>query len=1017
KFRGQRIELGEIEAALRSHPDVAGSVVLVHTDAATGDHLVAYVVGADSPEPVALREHAARLLPTYMLPSVITVLDEFPLNASGKLDRKALPEPDFAAAHTEYVPPRTPAEEAVAAVFADVLGGARVGVHDDFFALGGTSLSATQVVSRLRGAGFDSASVREVFDAPTVASLAAALGDEQTTAGHLGSDAPALVRRARSAGERLPLAPAQQRIWFLNQFDPADPVHNLPLVIRFDGELDTDALVRALAAVVAKHEPLRTVFPASSDGPYQHILEPDAVSLDVAVDRAASTDLDARVDDVLLRGFDVTTELPIRARLFRLTDDSPAGVRHVLAIVLHHIAADGWSFDPLARDVAAAYAATASGAPTLPEPAVRFGDYTLWQRDMLGDVADPTSTAARQLAHWRTALADLPALLELPTDRPRPAVASSAGAGFSVRLDAALTDAVAALARGRGATSFMVMHAALSVVLARLSGTVDIAIGTPIAGRGDAALDDLVGMFANTLVLRAHVDPAAEFDALLAAVRTDDLAAFAHADLPFEQIVEALDPVRSSAFNPLFQVALFYQNHRAARLELPGLTVSSTPVVPDVAPFDLQFVLTEDDDRSTRVDVTYATALYDDATARGFAAAFVRVLETVVARPDAVVGDVPLGETPEPSPGTHTAPVPALTHPDLFARQVARTPDALALVDGDGDVSLTYAELDAAVTRLARRLVAAGVGPEVRVAVAIRRSAALVVAMYAVARAGGAYVPIDPDHPRERIEHVLRTAAPRLTLTTVADGLDAGTGAGGPVLTVDEPAAADHGDDSEDSEASKDAARWTDAERLAPLHPDNTVYVLFTSGSTGTPKGVAVTHAAVVHQVTWMQSRYPLGGDDAYLQKTAATFDLSVWGYLWPLTTGARVVLAAPDGHRDPDYLARTIDEQSVTATDFVPSMLDAFLSVADPARARGLRHVFAIGEALPAATAARFRDALPAQLHNLYGPTEATVSVTEWDPREGDPAIVPIGVVEANVRAYVLDARLHPCAPGVPGE
>ncbi|WP_346842928.1 amino acid adenylation domain-containing protein, partial [Rhodococcus sp. A14] len=1003
KLRGQRIELGEIETALETHPDVSQAVVVVHRDDRGEEALVAYTVGAVDVAATDLRDHLARVLPSYMIPVHVVHLDTLPLSVNGKLDRKALPAPNLDAATTDYVAPRTPAEMIVAGVFTEILGVERAGVHDHFFDLGGNSLVATRLVSRLRTALGVPVSLRDVFDAPTVGALAQRYeGVDRDT----NPSSPALAPQLRP--ERVPLSPAQQRVWFLNQFDTSSPVYNLPLAVRFSGDLDVTALNRALRDVLNRHESLRTVFPGSDTGPWQRILDAHDVDLGLTVVEAREADLDNSIRTFALTGFDVSTEIPVRAQLLRVRDDE-----HVLTLVVHHIAADGWSFAPLSRDLMLAYAAHSGGHELQWTPLpVQYADYTLWQRELLGEEDDPNSRSARQLSYWGTALAGLPDSIDLPTDRPRPAVASKHGATLSWEVSAELHQRLLTLARTQNATLFMVAHSALSVLLSRLGATTDIAIGTPVAGRGERELDDLVGMFVNTLVLRAQVDPASSFTALLQQVRDVDLTAFAHVDVPFERLVEHLNPTRTAAHHPLFQVALFFQNHAPAHLELPGLSVSSEPVLPDVAAFDLQLVLTDTHGADgspgpIAAEFNYATELFDESTIRSFGAQFVRILEAVTDAPQTPVGDIaiadPTARLRELAGWNATDhEVPVATLPDLFDAQVARTPGATALVFDS--VSLTYAELDERANRLARYLVSCGVGPESRVALAMRRSLDLVVGMYAVVKAGGAYVPVDPDHPADRIGYVLQSAGPIRVLTTTVD--QPAPRSGVDVVTIDDLDLTDFS-----------GACVTDADRAYPLRADNTAYVIYTSGSTGKPKGVAVPHAGIVNQLVWMQSEYPLTARDVVLQKTATTFDVSVWGFFWPLQVGAAMVLASPDGHRDPGYLAEVIDAQGVTVTDFVPSMLDVFVASVPSGSCSSLRHVFVIGEALSPETASRFRALSSAGLHNLYGPTEAAVSVTYWETSDADDTTVPIGVPEWNTHAYVLDSRLHPVPVGVPGE
>ncbi|WP_280257282.1 condensation domain-containing protein, partial [Nocardia wallacei] len=565
----------------------------------------------------------------------IVVLDAFPLNASGKLDRKALPEPTYST--REFRAPATPVEEIVAEVFGEVLGLDRVGADDDFFALGGNSLVATQVAARLGVAIDGRIPVRTVFETPTVAALAAAI--ESHTHDSRGVELGALERP-----ERLPLSLAQQRMWFLNRFDQdgdtaGSAAYNLPFALRLTGNLDVSALSAALDDVVVRHEVLRTVYPETADGPVQVVLPVSAAVghhgadatahvggwVSVVPERLTAEGAIAAVYELAATPFDVTTEVPIRVRLFDITDTASDAREYVLAVVVHHIAADGSSMAPLVRDVMTAYAARTAGAdPGWAPLRVQYADYAVWQRAVLGDESDPGSIAAQQVSFWRRELSGLPDLLELPADRPRPAVASLRGGRVEFRVDAEMHAALGELARAHGATLFMVVHTALAVLLARLSGTDDIAVGTPVAGRGEAELDDLIGMFVNTVVFRTRLDRGESFVELLARQREADLRAFAHADVPFERLVEVLNPPRSTAHHPLFQVGLSFQNLARTELSLPGLEVAGVDADLDVSQFDLHLIVGDTyDEQGSPAGIggffTYATDLFDAATVEGFA--------------------------------------------------------------------------------------------------------------------------------------------------------------------------------------------------------------------------------------------------------------------------------------------------------------------------------------------------------------------------------------------------------------
>ncbi|MFE3078090.1 amino acid adenylation domain-containing protein [Nocardia tengchongensis] len=1022
KIRGLRIELGEIDSAVTAHPDVDFAVTLGTTLPTGAAALVTYVLPAPgrTVDVAALAAFAGESLPAYMVPAAIMPLDEIPLTPVGKVDRARLPEPVFAV--REFRTPATAAERAIAEVYSGLLTppGAeplRVGSDDDFFELGGNSLLAAQAAARIGTALDRRVPVRVLFDASSVSGLARLLEDG------LESAAPALVPGPRP--DRVPLSYAQQRMWFLNRFDAASAVDNVPLAVRLSGRLDLDAIRAAARDLVERHEVLRTIYPEVDGEGYQQVLPlTDARAVpELAVDDIDASSLTARVMELGGAGFDVTAQPPIRLRVLRL---GPA--EHVLVCVVHHIAADGFSMGPLIRDLVTAYVSRSAGAVPQWQPLpVQYADYTLWQRAVLGAEDDENSAQAAQIAYWRDALAELPDELVLPSDRPRPPVASYRGGTFRFELADDVYAGVRRLARAGGGTIFMVVHAALAVLLARLSGTRDIAVGTPVAGRGDAALDDLIGMFVNTLVLRTDVDPALGFAELLGRVRESDVRAFGHADVPFERLVDLLAPARSQARNPLFQVMLSFQNLPPTDLRLPGLTVSGADLEVPFAKFDLQLTMQErvderGDGTGMAAEFSYALDLFDEATIASFARRFASVLEQVGADPSAAVGDLALLSADEQrrvltdwnatdfdvdaTVGLPRGTAPTLV--SLFEAQVASSPDAVALIfDGE---RLTYRELAQRARRLARQLVADyGIGPETLVALSIRRSTELVVAMYAIVEAGAAYVPLDPEQPFDRTAHILDTARPRLVLTTRADGFGGGTGI--PAVLVEE---------AEERARTRSADPIAEFERARPLRPAHPAYVIFTSGSTGRPKGVAVSHHAIVNRLVWMQAQYRIGYADVVLQKTPATFDVSVWEFFWPLQTGARLVVAKPDGHRDPVYLAEVIAEHGVTTAHFVPSMLSMFLSTLG---AEGtfdgttLRQVFASGEALPAPTAQRLRELTGARLHNLYGPTEAAVDVSYHEVTDADTVSVPIGRPVFNTRLYVLDSRLRPVAPGVAGE
>ncbi|UGT59907.1 non-ribosomal peptide synthetase [Nocardia asteroides] len=996
KIRGFRIELGEIDAVLAAHESVDFAVTTGVEQATGATVLVAYVHAAAGAaiEVPELTEWAESRLPSHMVPTAIVVLEAIPLTPVGKLDRAALPAPVFE--HRAYRAPETRVQKVVAEVIAGVLGADGIGLDDDFFELGGNSLLATQVATRIGAALETSVPARALFENTTVAGLAAAA---ERLAGRGGR--PALTAGPRPA--RIPLSPAQQRMWFLNRFDGGSAAYTIPVAVRLRGEVDAAALILAIADVVQRHEVLRTVYPETDTGPVQVVMAASAVA-EPAVRGLDAAELPAALAELIATPFDVTTEVPLRVALFELGPDE-----WVLAMAIHHVSGDGSSIAPLTRDLMVAYLARAAGeAPRWAPLPVQYADYSIWQRALLGAEDDPGSVAAAQLAYWRTALADLPDQLELPTDRPRLPVQSFAGSSVPVEISAEVHSALTELARAGGATLFMALHTALAVLLARLAGTDDVAVGTPIAGRGEAILDDLIGMFVNTLVLRTRLAPGDRFDAVLARQRESDIQAFANADVPFERLVEVLDPARSQSRHPLFQVGLSFQNFGTTEFELPGLTLSGLDLEIALSQFDLHLVVGDEyaaDGSPAGISgvLTYATALFDRASAEQLVQRFLRLLDAVLADPGIPVGDIPLLDAAERRnvlAWNETAhPVRWTRLHQGFDERAAADPGAVALAGEFGE--LGYGELSAAANRVARLLRAAGVGPEVSVALALPRGPELVTAMLGVLRAGGAFVPLDPAHPAERVRHILDTARPAVLITEPGTRLP---------VEVDPRIA---------RRTLADAATHSADPLPQDTVPDrrHPAYTLFTSGSTGRPKGVTVPHGAAANQIAWIVAEYGIGPADGYLQKTAPTFDLSIWGFFVPLAAGARMVLAEEGGERDARYIAELIRRHGVTVTDFVPSLLAVFAQHARPAEPAGLRDVLVIGEALHPETVAAFRRVSRARLHNLYGPTEAAVSITAHPVTELDSAVVPIGAPEWNSTAHVLDARLRPVPPGVRGE
>ncbi|WP_405828546.1 amino acid adenylation domain-containing protein [Streptomyces sp. NBC_00105] len=1005
KIRGFRIEPGEIEACLRACPEVAQAAVLARDGGPAGKRLVAYVVAAAgrTAEPGALRGRLAAQLPDHMVPSAFVVLEAFPMNRNGKLDRAALPAPDFGALLSSRAP-RGPREELLAELFAQVLGLPSVGAEDNFFELGGHSLLATRLLSRIRAVLGGDLGIRQLFQHPTVAGLAACLA-QGSAAG--AAPRPALIAAAERP-DAPPLSAAQRRLWFLSRAGQSAGYH-CPFALRLRGPLDTAALAAALGDVTDRHEALRTVFPEAAGEPYQRVL-PAGGGVPLELVECGPQGTSGALDALLARPFDLAARPPVRAALLA------AGPQEwVLALVVHHIALDGWSWGPLFRDLSEAYAARCAGAAPAFEPLpVQYADYTLWQRELLGAQDDPASPLSRQLSFWTGALAGAPAELALPYDRPRPAVADFAGGSVPVGLDAELHARLLELAREHGCTLFMVVQAALAVTLSRLGAGTDVPIGTPVAGRTDEALDDLVGFFVNTLVLRTDVSGDPTFAELLGRIRETDLAAYEHQDVPFERVVEAVNPERSLARHPLFQVLLQVQDGEDGTLVLPGLEVRPEPFRFDVAQFDLTLDVQEHRDAEGRPAgisgfLEYAAELFDHATTEDLAAALVRMVRLLAAAPELPVGAAdPL--TPEARRRVLTEwndtalPVPDATVPELFAAQAARTPDATSLVHGAERIG--FAALDAWSDRLARRLVRDGAGPERVVAIALPRSPAAVAAILAVLKAGAAFVLVDTGYPAERIAHMLADSAPALLVTDSATA---------PLVPVQVPLVLT------DEAADEDTAAAS-APGAAPLprpRPGDAAYVVYTSGSTGRPKGVVVDHAALrnlyaFHRAhTMAETERTAAGRQLRVALLASlSFDAS-WDALMWMVAGHELHLIDDAVRRDSAAFVRHVADAALDVVDTTPThaeqLIEEGLLNAPP------RLLLIGGEAAGEGLWSRLRATEGMRAYNLYGPTECTVDALWWDTaRSGRPLI---GTPVANTRAYVLDAALRPVAPGVPGE
>ena len=992
KIRGHRVELGEIESALQAQPGVATAVVTV--DPGGQQRLIAHVVpqSGSSLDPRALLKAVQGELPSYMVPHVIVLTTELPLTANGKVDRRTLAARAVALPAATGRPPQSSLEQSLARIWTELLGRTEIDCDSSFFELGGHSLLAVRLAARVRADLRVELPIRTIFEASTIAALAAWIAERQA------ASSPEVFRpplRPEPRPDQLPLSAAQQRMWFLEQFEGPSSTYHIPLAHRLRGSLDLDALRLALRDLFGRHESLRTLVPTAAGVPWQQILPLEALELPLAIESVSAAELPTRLSHAANLPFQLDRDLPLRVRVFTL---GPA--EHVLLLVLHHIAGDGTSLAPLWHDLAVAYAARRAGAPPAWRPlAVQYADYTLWQQRWLGSADEPHSVLSRELAFWKHALAGIPEELPLPTDRPRPREATYRGGTVSCDIPPALHARLQTLAREQGASLFMALQATLAVLLSRLGAGTDIPLGSPIAGRLDEQLHDQIGFYVNTLVLRTDLAGQPSFRELLRRVREFDLSAYAHQELPFEQLVHALQPNRSLARHPLFQVMLILQNTGTVTQQLAGLELSPEPLPHSTSKFDLLLSLEELPAGGLHGLLEYSADLYDPATATQLVQRFLRTLEQLTAQPDQPVDSVDLLEPADrrqllawsrgPAPA-----VPPVTAATLFDEQARRDPGRIALEFADQ--ALTYGELRDQADRLARQLVAAGVGPEQVVGLSVDRSPQMVVAMLAIWKAGGAWLPLDPRLPPARLRTLVADSGLALALVDHDHAPQWQT----PGLQV------------LDLRTSHYAAAPA-SQPFPSDDPHRLAYILYTSGSTGRPKGVEITHGALTNLLLAMRDQPGCCPDDAVLAITTFTFDISILELFLPLVCGARLVLAEADAVFDPARLSQLINRHRVTLAQATPATWRMLLQ-ADWRSAHPLKALCG-GEALSADLA---DDLAPrvAELWNVYGPTETTIWSTV--ARVGSTAdTTSIGRPIHNTRVYILDERRRLVPPGQVGE
>ncbi len=997
KIRGFRVEPEGIELLLSRHPGVQHAAVLAQEDKTGEKRLVAYVVPQEKTEPgiAELRGYLEGSLPAYMLPSVFVMLDAMPRLPNGKVNRRALPTPEGARPDLEvaYVPPSTPVEEVLVEMWARSLGVERLGVDDDFFDLGGHSLIATRLVSKVRRAFQVEIPLRELFEAPTVADLAERV--EAALLSEAGLEAPPIEPTTRDGD--IPLSFAQQRLWFLDQLAPDNLFYNIPTAVKLEGSLDVGALERILNEIVRRHEVLRTTFRAKDGKPVQVIAPELEVSLPVEdlthlPEEKREAEAFRLMQQEVRQPFDLTEGPLLRARLLKLGDRE-----HIAAVATHHIVSDGWSMGVFVEELAALYEAFTSGrASPLPELPIQYADFAQWQREWLqGEVLES------QLAYWEEQLRDQPLMLDLPTDRPRPAMQTWRGATETFSLPPDLVEQVRALRRDEGVTLFMTLLAAYQTLLRRYSGQEDISVGTAIANRNRREIEGLIGFFVNTLVMRTDLSGGPSFRELLRRVREVALGAYTHQDVPFEMLVDRLQPERDMSRTPLFQVAFVLQNVPIDPVELPGLTLTPVEADTGTAKFDLMLTLSETPNGLNGA-LDYNTDLFDASTIRRMVGHFQTLLEGAVENPEQRITKLPLLTKNEERQLLVDWNATALDTPtyrcahELFEARVTRQPEAVALVfEGE---ELSYAELDRRANRLAHHLQNLGVGPDNLIGISTDRCPEMIVGILGTLKAGGAYLPLDPTYPQERLAFMMDDADVPIVLTQ-AHLLDRlGLDHGGPTAICL---------DAEWSVIAQEQGNKPESH----VTPENLAYVIYTSGSTGRPKGTMLRHRGLSNLTDAQRRSFGIGEGSRVLQFSPFSFDASVWETFMALANGATLCLGRQETLTSGPDLLRLMRERGVTNVTLPPSVL----SVLEPKDIPELETVISAGEACTAELVARW--APGRDFFNAYGPTETTVCATMYLCHEDEPGSPPIGRPIANTKLYVLDENMQPLPVGVRGE
>lgn len=991
KIRGFRIELGEIEAILSQHPALTQTLVIARDDVTDDKQLVAYVVASPEqiPSQVELRRFLQGQVPEYMVPGFFVFLDTLPLNPNGKIDRRALPAPDTFTLRlsTNFIPPQNSTEEVLATIWAKVLRLKQVGIHDNFFELGGHSLLATQVMSRVRQAFGIEIPLQLLFENPTIATLAEAFAQNQTQENAPQNQTIPQIANRESA----PLSFAQQRVWFLQQLQPNSRAYILSNAQRLTGKLNARVLQQSLDAIVVHHEALRTNFIKSLDGsPIQVIGTPQPVELKII--KVAPEQVECLINQKAQRLFNLESDLMLRATLLQVDEQE-----HILLLVMHHIVSDGWSIGILWQQLTDVYQAFLSGKPSpLAKLPIQYADFAVWQHQWLsGEVL------SSQINYWKTQLAGANTVLELPTDRPRPPVQTYQGSVQSLMLPQTLSASLKELSHQQGVTLFMTLLAAFGIILHRYTGQEDILIGSPIAGRKQVETEGLIGFFVNTLAIRTNLSGNPSFGQLLSQVREVTLKAYAHQDLPFEKLVEELQPERDLSHSPLFQVMFAFHNTPSELWELPGLAITPLEVHNDAAKFELTLDLKETSE-GIKGGIEYNTDLFDATTIARMLGHFQTLLEGIVANPEQHISNLPLLTAAQQHQqlvelnNTQTDyPKNTCIH-QLFEAQTERTPNAIAVIFENQQ--LTYQQLNDSANQLAHYLQSLGVKPEIPVGICVERSLNLIVGLLGILKAGASYVPLDPAYPQERLAFMLQDSQISILLTQqyllkILPSHQA------QVICLD-------------SDRDRIAAHQQNSPQ-SYITPDNLIYTIYTSGSTGKPKGVQITHRSVLNFLTGMQQHLQLTNLDSLLSVTSLSFDIAVLEIFLPLTLGAKIILVSREVTADGLQLLQQLNNSAATVMQATPVTWQMLLEAGWKGNAQ--LKILCGGEALPQNLANHLRQR-GAEVWNLYGPTETTVWST-IHRIEQQEALVSIGRPIANTQIYILDKYLQPVPVGVPGQ